>query len=64
MEEVALLIRESPSADYLLPLTTALDWEMGKEPRVAIEIREIADDKSRELAEIREQMTSEEADES
>ena len=53
MDRMAALIRESPSADQLLPLTTALDLEMGEEPRVAIEIREVAEDMQRELAEIR-----------
>ena len=62
VDRMASLIRKSPSADHLLPLTTALDWEMGKEPRVAIEIQEVADDMRRELAEIREQLSGEEAD--
>ena len=49
-DRLAALIRESPSADHLLPLTTALDWELGKDPRVALEIREVAEDMRRELA--------------
>ena len=61
-DRMASLIRESPSADHLLPLTTALDWELGKEPRVAIEVREVAEDMRRELAGIRGQMSSEEVD--
>ena len=52
-DRVASLIRESPSASHLLPLTTALDWEMGKEPRVALEVRRVAKDMRRELSEIR-----------
>ena len=40
---MASLIRESPSANHLLPLTTALDWEMGKDPRVAIEIQDVVE---------------------
>ena len=64
VDRMAFVIRESPSAAHLLPLTTALDWEMGKEPRVAIEIQEVAADMRRELAEIREQLSGEEADES
>ena len=61
IDRMASLIRESPSANHLLPLTTALDWEMGKKPRVAIEIREVAEDMRRELAEVREHLSSEEA---
>ncbi|MYA44607.1 MAG: tetratricopeptide repeat protein [Gemmatimonadetes bacterium] len=63
-DRMAALIRESPSTDHLLPLTTALEWEMGKEPRVAIEIRKVAEDMRRELAQVREHLSSEEADES
>ena len=63
IDRLASLIRGSPSADHLLPLTTALDWEMGKKPRVAIEVRKVAEDIRRELAEIREQMSNEEVDE-
>ena len=61
VDRMASLIRESPSADHLLPLTTALEWEMGEKPRVAIEIEEVARDMRRELAEIREQLSNEEA---
>ena len=56
IDRMAALIRESPSADQLLPLTTALDMEMGENPRVAIELRKVAEDMRRDLAEIREQM--------
>ena len=63
IDRMASLIRESPSANHLLPLTTALDWEMGKKPRVAIEVRQVAEDMRRELAEIREQLSKEAADE-
>ena len=55
-DRMASLIRESPSANHLLPLTTALDWEMGKKPRVAIEVRQVAEDMRAALREIREQM--------
>ena len=48
-DQMATLIRESPSSTLLLPLTTALELEMGLEPRVAIEIREVADDIRRDL---------------
>ncbi len=38
------LIQASPSAEQLLPFTTALDKELGNKPRVAREIEEIAED--------------------
>ena len=60
IDRLASLIRESPSADHLLPLTTALDWEMGKEPRVSMEIREVAEDMRRELVQILKQLSNEE----
>ena len=44
------LIRASPAADLLLPLTTALEREMGLEPRVAREVEEVAEDIRRDLA--------------
>ena len=44
------LIQASPAADLLLPLTTALEREMGLEPRVAREIEEVAEDIRRDLA--------------
>ena len=59
IDRMASLIRQSPSADHLLPLTTALDWDMGKEPRVAMEVREVAEDMRRELAEIAKQLSTE-----
>ena len=59
IDRMASLIHESPAADHLLPLTTALDLELGEEPRVAIEVRKVAEDMQRELAEIREQLGSE-----
>lgn len=48
------LILTSPAADLLLPLTTALAWELGLEPRVAKEVEEVARDVLRDLAELRE----------
>ena len=48
------LIKESPAADLLLPLTTALELELGLEPRVAQEVKEVAEDIRRDLAEMRE----------
>ena len=38
------LILSSPAAELLLPLTTALERELGMEPRVAKEVEEVAED--------------------
>ena len=43
------LIRQSPAAALLLPLTTALERELGMEPRVAREIEEVAEDIRRDM---------------
>ena len=56
VSQMATLIRESPSADRLLPLTTALELEMGFEPRVASEVRKVAQDIRRDLAKLREKL--------
>ncbi len=48
------LIQASPSAELLLPLTTALEWELGLEPRVAREVEEVARDIRQDLAKARE----------
>ena len=48
------LIVASPAADLLLPLTTALELELGLEPRVAKEVEEVAEDIRRDMAERRE----------
>ena len=58
VDRMASLIRESPSAGHLLPLTTALDWEMGKKPRVAAEVRKVAEDIQHEFVEAREQLSN------
>ncbi len=55
IDRMAALLRESPSADTLLPLTTALEMETGLQPRVALEVREVAEDIRRDLARLREQ---------
>ena len=47
------LIVASAAADLLLPLTTALELELGLEPRVAREVEEVAEDIRRDLAERR-----------
>ena len=44
------LIQTSPSAHLLLPLTTALERELGHEPRVAREVDEVAQDIQQTLA--------------
>ena len=43
------LIKSSPARDLLLPLTTALERELGLEPRVPREVEEIAEDIRREM---------------
>ena len=47
------LIKASPSAHLLFPLTTALDRELGQEPRVAQEVDEVAQDIQRRMLELR-----------
>ena len=49
LDRMCELIRSSPANDLLLPLTTALERELGLEPRVAREVEEIAEDIRREL---------------
>ena len=56
-ERMCELIQTSPSANLLLPLTTALERELGLEPRVAREVEEIAQDIRRDLAKLREART-------
>ena len=53
-ERMRELIQASPSAELLLPLTTALEWELGLEPRVAREVEEVARDIRGDLARLRE----------
>ena len=48
-ERMCKLIKSSPAGDLLLPLRTALERELGLEPRVAREVEEIAEDRRREL---------------
>ena len=47
------LIQGSPAAPLLLPLTTALEQELGLEPRVAREVDEVAQDIRKELEDLR-----------
>ena len=52
-ERMCDLIKSSPADDLLLPLRTALERELGLEPRVAREVEEIAEDIRRELLDLR-----------
>ncbi len=52
-ERMCDLIKSSPAGDLLLPLRTALERELGLEPRVAREVEEIAEDIRRELLDLR-----------
>lgn len=54
-ERVRDMIQVSPAANLLLPLTTALEQEMGLTPRVAREVEEVAEDIRRRLATLRQQ---------
>ena len=53
-ERMCELIKASPSSSLLLPLATALERELGFDPRVAREVEEVAEDIRRELAKLRE----------
>ena len=52
-ERTLELIEGSPAEGLLLPLVTALERELGREPRVAKEVSETADDIRKELAKLR-----------
>ncbi len=52
-ERTLELIEGSPAEGLLLPMVTALKRELGREPRVAKEVSEIADDIRKELARLR-----------
>ena len=56
-ERMLELVGGSPAAELLLPLTTALERELGMEPRVAREVEEVAEDIRRDLAQLREGRT-------
>ena len=56
-ERMRDLIQASPAADLLLPLTTALEWELGLEPRVAREVEEVARDIRRDFVKLKEVRT-------
>ena len=57
-ERMCELIKASPSVELLLPLTTALEWELGLQPRVAREVEEVALDIRRDLAKLKEARTN------
>lgn len=46
------IIQASPAAALLRPVTTALELELGLEPRVAVEVMEVAQDIRRHLAKL------------
>ena len=54
IERMCELIKASPSRNLLLPLTTALELERGLQPRVAREVKEVAEDIRRHLRKLRE----------
>ena len=56
------LIEESPAAEMLLPLVTALQQELGQNPQVAKEVHEVAQDLRGAFAEIRKQTAAVGAD--
>ena len=53
LEPMIELVQGSPSAKLMLPLTTALEQELGRTPRVAQEVAEVARDIRRNLADLR-----------
>ncbi len=52
-EKMLRLIEASTAKDFLLPVTTALQWELGRRPRVPLEVEEVAKDIASDLAELR-----------
>ena len=52
-ERTLELVQNSPANDLLLPLVTALEQELGRKPRVAREVEEVADDIRKEFARLR-----------
>ena len=53
VDQVLASIERSPSADLLLPLSTALAQELGRNPRVSKEVAEVARDLRDDIAEVR-----------
>ena len=58
IERMRELIKASPAASLLLPLTTALEKELGFEPRVAKEVEEIAEDIRRDLKRYKKELST------
>ena len=56
-EHMLELIQASPSATLLLPLTAALEEDLGRQPRVAREIEEVAQDIHADLSALRAERT-------
>ena len=52
-ERMKEIIDASPASKVLLPLVTALEQEVGREPRVALEVAEVAQDIRKDLAKLR-----------
>ena len=52
-ERMIELVRASPAEKLLLPLTTALELELGLEPRVAVEVLEVAQDIRQDMDKLR-----------
>ena len=53
VDQVLASIEQSPSADLLLPLSTALAQELGRNPRVSKEVAEVARDLRDDIAKVR-----------
>ena len=53
VDQVLASIERSPSSDLLLPLSTALAQELGRNPRVSKEVAEVARDLRDDLAKVR-----------
>ena len=52
------VIQSSPALELMLPLVTALKQELGEQPRVAKEVREVAGDIRRRIAEFQQSNTA------
>ena len=52
-EKMLGLINASPARDFLLPVTTAIEWDLGRRPRVPLEVEEVAKDIQAELKKLR-----------
>ncbi len=57
-EAMIEIIQASPSAKLFLPLTTALELELGRKPRVPKEVEEVAGDVRKDLARLKERRSA------